>query len=187
MAGCLAWPGLAAGLPKLKIEECAARQQAHIDSNKQARCPLRSTGDTWSPQLQALPVCLPAGVTVSVLHCPTSYSPPAVPCRAPRWPALQFIVGVNKYAQNEEEGGSGGGDGSQAHELDVRKIDNTAVLRTQKERLQVRGAAGPCIALVLFPGHSNLPVAGAGRSADRPVCGCGSGRVATPCRPRCGR
>lgn len=26
-----------AGLPKLKIEECAARQQAHIDNGKQAR------------------------------------------------------------------------------------------------------------------------------------------------------
>jgi methylmalonyl-CoA mutase len=63
------------GLPKLKIEECAARQQAHIDSGK------------------------------------------------------QVIVGVNKYAQHDDTQHA-------AHEVDVRKIDNTAVLAKQLERLQ---------------------------------------------------
>lgn len=62
------------GLPKLKIEECAARQQAHIDSNK------------------------------------------------------QVIVGVNKYAQGDDNGGA-------PRELDVRRIDNTMVLQRQQERL----------------------------------------------------
>ncbi|PSC74957.1 methylmalonyl-mutase [Micractinium conductrix] len=64
------------GLPKLKVEECAARQQAHIDSGK------------------------------------------------------QVIVGVNKYAQHDAEG-----EGPQ-HDVDARKIDNTAVLHNQKERLK---------------------------------------------------
>lgn len=65
---------IVAGLPKLKIEECAARQQAHIDAGR------------------------------------------------------QVIVGVNKYAK----------EGDQGEALDVRKIDNTAVLRAQKARLEVR-------------------------------------------------
>lgn len=60
---------IASGLPKMKIEECAARQQAQIDSGK------------------------------------------------------QVIVGVNKYTVEKEE------------PLDVRKIDNTAVLIAQKARL----------------------------------------------------
>ena len=118
------WPDLAAGLPKLKIEECAARQQAHIDSNKQARC-LSGPCFAWGCQLTC---------------CLIQLSIPRLLCPALARPALQVIVGVNKYAQHEEEGDSGGGDGSQDRELDVRKIDNTAVLRTQKERLQVRGA-----------------------------------------------
>ncbi|KFM27789.1 Methylmalonyl-CoA mutase, mitochondrial [Auxenochlorella protothecoides] len=63
---------IVAGLPKLKIEECAARQQAHIDAGR------------------------------------------------------QVIVGVNKYAK----------EGDQGEALDVRKIDNTAVLRAQKARLE---------------------------------------------------
>ncbi|KAL4447610.1 hypothetical protein ABPG75_004829 [Micractinium tetrahymenae] len=62
------------GLPKLKIEECAARQQAHIDSGK------------------------------------------------------QVIVGVNKYGQQ--------GEGEAAREEEFRKIDNTAVLQKQRERLE---------------------------------------------------
>ncbi|KAL4428708.1 hypothetical protein ABPG77_009814 [Micractinium sp. CCAP 211/92] len=62
------------GLPKLKIEECAARQQAHIDNGK------------------------------------------------------QVIVGVNKYMQHVE--------GDVPREEEVRKIDNTAVLRKQRERLE---------------------------------------------------
>lgn len=62
------------GLPKLKIEECAARQQANIDCNK------------------------------------------------------QVIVGVNKYANAYDSG-------AVPQEVDVRKIDNSAVLVTQKERL----------------------------------------------------
>lgn len=67
---------IVAGLPKLKIEECSARQQAAIDSGK------------------------------------------------------QVIVGVNKYAA---------GKGSEA-EVEVRQIDNTAVLKSQTARLQVRRA-----------------------------------------------
>ena len=95
---------------------------------------LRS-GSTLSLPLQSL---LLLGVAVDVLLCPATHALPAVLLRCL---ALQVIVGVNKYAQHDEEGSSGGGDGSQAHELDVRKIDNTAVLRTQKERLQVSFAA----------------------------------------------
>ncbi|KAK2075972.1 hypothetical protein QBZ16_001308 [Prototheca wickerhamii] len=78
---------IVAGLPKLKIEECAARQQAHIDSGR------------------------------------------------------QVIVGVNKYAAGEAE-----------EPLEVRKIDNSAVLASQTARLRrvragrdeaaVRGALG---------------------------------------------
>ena len=68
------------GLPKLRIEECAARQQARIDSGAQA------------------------------------------------------IVGVNKYV---DAGGE-----QQPHEMEVRSIDNTAVLAKQLERLKVRAWCG---------------------------------------------
>ena len=49
-----------------------------------------------------------------------------------RVPALQVIVGVNKYAQGDDNGGA-------PRELDVRRIDNTMVLQRQQERLAVGG------------------------------------------------
>lgn len=55
---------------------------------------------------------------------PCSFNPS--PCCS-----LQVIVGVNKYAQHDAEG-----EGPQ-HDVDARKIDNTAVLHNQKERLKV--------------------------------------------------
>ena len=73
---------IVAGLPKLKIEECAARQQARIDTGQQT------------------------------------------------------IVGVNTYVDYGNGGGGGGGGAQEATDLEVRQIDNTAVLRTQLERLQ---------------------------------------------------
>lgn len=44
--------------------------------------------------------------------------------------SLQAIVGVNKYAQH--------GEGEAPREEEIRRIDNTAVLRRQRERLGVR-------------------------------------------------
>ncbi|KAL4856851.1 Methylmalonyl-CoA mutase [Chlorella vulgaris] len=82
---------ISSGLPKLKIEECAARQQANIDCNKQE-------GGWYEP------------------HVIRKVPPP------------QVIVGVNKYANGYDSG-------AVPQEVDVRKIDNSAVLVTQKERL----------------------------------------------------
>jgi hypothetical protein len=65
------------GLPKQKIEECAARQQARIDSGS------------------------------------------------------QVIVGVNKFVNNHTNSGSGSG----SHEVELRHIDNSAVLEAQLARL----------------------------------------------------
>lgn len=45
-------------------------------------------------------------------------------------PPPQVIVGVNKYANGDDSG-------AVPQEVDVRKIDNSAVLVTQKERLAV--------------------------------------------------
>lgn len=47
-------------------------------------------------------------------------------------------MGVNKYTSDGGGGGtSGGGGGHHAPEVEVRKIDNSAVLATQRERIQV--------------------------------------------------
>jgi methylmalonyl-CoA mutase len=80
---------VAAGLPKAWIEECAARQQARIDSG------------------------------------------------------AQVIVGVNKYVLSAADGGSGKGEKQQQQQkedaqqpLEVRSIDNAAVLKAQTARLE---------------------------------------------------
>jgi len=77
---------IASGWPKLRIEQCAARQQARIDSG------------------------------------------------------AQTIVGVNKYAaaaagSSGGGGGSGGSGGGGGERVDVRTIDNSAVLAAQTARL----------------------------------------------------
>ena len=70
---CLPW---AAGLPKLKIEECAARQQAHIDSNKQARAALPAPRSLRGPGMASLILSWTPGVLLLLVRLSQCASQP---------------------------------------------------------------------------------------------------------------
>lgn len=99
-------------------------------------------------------------------------------------------MGVNKYAQHDAHAnGAGGGAG---HELAVRRIDNTAALANQTERLQVcvcvscsvclvacfagvlvaEHAAGECLRLItqLRQHSSAAPALPQPRAGPAPIC-----------------
>lgn len=146
------------------------------------------------------PGCSPASQPVCLLclrpgHTPSQHaypqdSPQLSPSHPSPTPRLQVIVGVNKYAQHDDPH-------HVSHDVDVRKIDNSAVLQRQMERLQVRCRAaarlhGRCGRCCCSRQHASgaaaahlHPASAAAAAPPRPPCAARAGQPG-PGGGRCG-